>query len=83
MPGRSAAAAAPPPRRRALTSAHPPTPLASLAQLGAAVAELVDPEVPIKRLLLLLDLARQGQPEEERAASLTRWAQVLRDLAVS
>lgn len=47
------------------------------------MAELTDPEVPIKRLLLLLDLARQGQAEEERAASLTRWAQILRDLAVS
>ena len=50
-------------------------------QLDAAVAELTDPRVPIKRLLLLLDLARQGQAEEERAASLARWAQVLRDLA--
>jgi hypothetical protein len=47
------------------------------------VAELLDPEVPLKRLLLLLDLARQGQAEEERAASLTRWSQVLRDLANS
>ena len=52
-------------------------------QLDAAVAELLDPEVPLKRLLLLLDLARQGQAEEERAASLTRWSQVLRDLANS
>lgn len=47
------------------------------------MGELIDPEVPIKRLLLLLDLARQGQPEEEQAASLTRWVQVLRDLAVA
>lgn len=47
------------------------------------MAELPEPEVPIKRLLLLLDLARQGQPEEEPAASLTRWTQVLRDLAVT
>ncbi len=52
-------------------------------QLDAAVAELVEDQVPIKRLLLLLDLARQGQGEEQRAASLTRWANVLRDLAVS
>ncbi|EFN58861.1 hypothetical protein CHLNCDRAFT_29882 [Chlorella variabilis] len=59
-----------------------------LQQLGAfsgtdldiAVAELPDLEVPLKRLLLLLDLARQGQPEEERVVSLTRWSQVLRDL---
>jgi vesicle-fusing ATPase len=52
-------------------------------QLDAAVAELLDPEVPLKRLLLLLDLARQGQAEEERTVSLTRWSQVLRDLANS
>lgn len=44
------------------------------------MAELPDLEVPLKRLLLLLDLARQGQPEEERVVSLTRWSQVLRDL---
>ncbi|KAL4857940.1 Vesicle-fusing ATPase [Chlorella vulgaris] len=62
-----------------------------LQQLGAfagpdldiAVAELPDLEVPIKRLLLLLDLARQGQAEDERATSLARWSQVLRDLAVT
>ena len=47
------------------------------------MAELPDADVPIKRLLLLLDLARQGQPEEQPEASLERWAQVLRDLAVS
>lgn len=47
------------------------------------MAELPDADVPIKRLLLLLDLARQGQPAEQPQASLTRWAQVLRDLAVS
>ena len=51
-----------------------------MLQLDAAVAELPDPRVPFKRLLLLLDLARQGQAEE-MAASLARWAQVLRDLA--
>lgn len=56
-------------------------PLPSLPlQLDIAVAELPDLEVPLKRLLLLLDLARQGQPEEERVVSLTRWSQVLRDL---
>lgn len=52
-------------------------------QLDAAVAELPDADVPIKRLLLLLDLARQGQPADQPQASITRWAQVLRDLAVS
>jgi hypothetical protein len=36
------------------------------------VAELPEAEVPLKRLLLLLDLARQGQPEEQRAVSLAR-----------
>lgn len=47
------------------------------------MAELPDPEVPIKRLLLLLDLARQGQAEEERGVPLPRWSAVLRDLGVS
>lgn len=61
------------------SASHP----ASLCQLDAAVAELPDADVPIKRLLLLLDLARQGQPAEQPQTSLTRWAQVLRDLAVS
>ena len=57
-------------------------PLLPACQLDAAVAELPDADVPIKRLLLLLDLARQGQPADQPQASLTRWAQVLRDLAV-
>ena len=61
---------------------RPSTPFLS-RQLDAAVAELPDADVPIKRLLLLLDLARQGQPAEQPQTSLTRWAQVLRDLAVS
>ena len=47
--------------------------------LDAAVAELGG-EVPIKRLLLLLDLARQGQGGDERVP-LTRWAAVLSELA--
>lgn len=63
---------------------HHSTPLpAHHPQLDAAVAELPDPEVPIKRLLLLLDLARQGQADEERAVPLERWSAVLRDLGVS
>lgn len=33
--------------------------------VDAAVAELLDPEVPMKRLLLLLDLARQGQADRK------------------
>ena len=63
--------------------AHLPASCPAAPQLDAAVAELPDADVPIKRLLLLLDLARQGQPEEQPEASLERWAQVLRDLAVS
>lgn len=51
-----------------------------LAQLGAfsgqelevAVQEIKD-GTPIKKLLLLLDLARQGQGEEETAVPLAKW----------
>eukprot|EP00887_Chlorella_sp_A99_P002765 scaffold6.g2765.t1 len=47
--------------------------------LDTAVAELED-TVPVKRLLLLLDLARQGQ-EEAEVVPLSRWAIVTQDLA--
>lgn len=72
-----------------LRSPHPVTPqtrapsLLYSLQLDAAVGELLEPEVPVKRLLLLLDLAKQGQTEEERSVPVTRWSQVLRDLAVA
>ena len=48
-------------------------------QLDAAVEELPG-EMPIKRLLLLLDLARQGVEEGERAVPLARWTGVIQDL---
>lgn len=51
-------------------------------QVGAAVAGLVEAEVPIKRLLLLLDLARQGVPAGA-PIPLARWNQVLRDLSLN
>ena len=38
---------------------------------------------PIKKLLLLLDLARQGQGEEETAVSLAKWTKVIQDLSLS
>ena len=43
--------------------------------------EVVD-GTPIKRLLLLLDLARQGQPEEESAVPIARWTKVIQDLSL-
>ena len=52
------------------------------AQAGAAVAGLADAQVPIKRLLLLLDLARQGVPAGAHIP-LARWHQVLADLSLN
>ncbi|KAK9840836.1 hypothetical protein WJX81_007964 [Elliptochloris bilobata] len=52
------------------------------SQVGAAVAGLAEAEVPIKRLLLLVDLARQGVPAGA-PIPLERWHQVLRDLALN
>ena len=49
--------------------------------LEAAVLE-VGEGVPIKRLLLLLDLARQGLPEEQAAVPLERWTRVIADLSL-
>lgn len=51
-------------------------------QLDAAVGCLVEAEVPIKRLLLTVDLARQGVAEGG-FIPLQRWAQVLADLSLS
>ena len=48
-------------------------------QVDAAVAHLADSAVPIKRLLLLLEMARQGLPQGH-PIPLPRWAQVLADL---
>ena len=63
---------------------------AVLSQLGAfsggdlevAVSELRD-GTPIKRLLLLLDLARQGQSEEETQVDVRTWTRVIQDLSLS
>lgn len=51
-------------------------------QLDVAVQEIKD-GTPIKKLLLLLDLARQGQGEEETAVSLAKWTKVIQDLSLS
>ena len=48
-------------------------------QLEVAVQELED-SIPIKRLLLLLDLAKQGQPEEDPSVPLGKWTKVIQDL---
>ncbi len=51
-------------------------------QLEAAVACLADAEVPMKRLLLLVDLARQGITDGQYIP-VQRWSQVLTDLSLS
>lgn len=51
-------------------------------QLQAAVASLAEAEVPMKRLLLLVDLARQGVADGQYIP-LDRWTQVLTDLSLS
>lgn len=55
----------------------------SPTELDVAVQEITDDAVPIKRLLLLLDLARQGLKEEEATVSIGRWTRVLQDLSLS
>lgn len=50
-------------------------------QLEAAASCLTESEVPIKRLLLLVELARQGVPEGS-PIPLERWMQVLQDLSL-
>ena len=51
-----------------------------LVQLEMAVASLIEPEMPIKRLLLLLEMARQAAPASP-TIPVQHWAQVLRDLS--
>ena len=51
-----------------------------LGQVDMAVASLLEPEMAIKRLLLLLDLAREGIPEGAHIP-VQRWQQILRDFA--
>ncbi|KAK9852554.1 hypothetical protein WJX84_006225 [Apatococcus fuscideae] len=48
-------------------------------EMEMAVASLLDSEVPIKRILLLVDMARQSVPEGY-AIPIARWTQVIRDI---
>ena len=50
-------------------------------QVDMAVASIIEPEVPIKRLLMLLEMARQGALSDTATIPITHWSQVLRDLA--
>jgi len=52
-----------------------------LLQLDVAVQEVLD-GIPIKRLLLLLDLARQGLEEEQTAVPIATWTKVIQDLGL-
>ena len=63
-----------------LTAVRAPSPR---PQLEVAAQELEDGAMPIKRLLLLLDLARQGLEEGERAVPISRWTQVIQDLGIA
>lgn len=49
-------------------------------EVDAAVQSLLGQQMPIKRLLLLLELARQGVPDGA-FIPLQRWNQVLQDIA--
>ena len=51
-------------------------------QLDMAAASLLESEVPMKRLLLLVDMARQTVPEGY-AIPIARWTQVIRDIEAS
>lgn len=46
-----------------------------------AVASLLEPEMAIKRLLLLLQLAREGL-QDGQAIPMKQWQQILRDFAM-
>lgn len=49
-------------------------------QVDEAVAHLLDAEIPMKRLLLLLEMARQDSPDKH--ISLAQWQKCLTDLSV-
>ncbi|KAK9821901.1 hypothetical protein WJX74_010997 [Apatococcus lobatus] len=51
-------------------------------ELDMAAASLLESEVPMKRLLLLVDMARQTVPEGY-AIPIARWTQVIRDIEAS
>lgn len=46
-----------------------------------AVASLLEPEMSIKRLLLLLELAREGL-QDGQPIPMQQWQQILRDFAM-
>jgi vesicle-fusing ATPase len=51
-------------------------------QLDVAVQELGDVRMPVKKLLLLVDLARQGLQPGQEDVSLQRWTAVVQDLGI-
>ena len=51
-----------------------------LLQVNMAVASLIESQMPIKRLLLLLDIARQDVPAGS-PTPLMNWNQTIRDVA--
>lgn len=51
-------------------------------QLDVAVQELGDVRMPMKKLLLLVDLARQGLQPGQEDVSLQRWTAVVQDLGI-
>jgi hypothetical protein len=65
------------------TAEPPPPAFVRCVQLEEAVGTLLDVDMPMKRLLLLFDLARQGLPEGQLAVPVGRWAKVIQDLAIS
>lgn len=50
-------------------------------QVDMAVASLLEPEMSVKRLLLLLELAREGL-QDGQAIPMPQWQQILRDFAM-
>ena len=54
--------------------------LAIVMQVDMAMANILEAEVPVKRLLMLLEMARQGIPDNS-TIPIPHWSQVLRDLA--
>ena len=49
-------------------------------QMDMAVASLIDTSMSMKRLLLLIDMARQGLPEGT-PIPIAKWSQVIRDVS--
>ena len=55
------------------------TEVVTCMQVNMAVASLIDSQMPIKRLLLLLDMARQDVPAGS-PIPLSKWNQTIRDV---